>query len=125
MRTPPRGRSTAQLLADFGHDLPTKPEPERPGKEPYPFHASPRHGQRRGAGLNLQLQRLVAGKRQRRVEPPRTSARQRGGDQQEGKEKSAHPGAVLKRAGKPIMVIQPPAPAAPCVMRSFSARPSR
>ncbi|MBB1496164.1 hypothetical protein J4N02_14865 [Propioniciclava sp. MC1595] len=47
MRTPPRGRSTAQLLADFGHDLPTKPEPERPGKEPYLFHPSPRHGQRR------------------------------------------------------------------------------
>lgn len=46
MRTPPRGRSTAQLLADFGHDLPTKPAPERPGKEPYLFHASPRHGQR-------------------------------------------------------------------------------
>ena len=38
MRTPPRGRSTAQLLADFGHDLPTKPEPERPGKEPYLFN---------------------------------------------------------------------------------------
>ena len=44
---------TAQLLADFGHDLPTKPEPERPGKEPYLFHASPRHGQRRpGRGWN-------------------------------------------------------------------------
>ena len=53
MRTPPRGRSTAQLLADFGHDLPTKPEPERPGKEPYLFHASPRHGWRRpGRGWN-------------------------------------------------------------------------
>ena len=47
MRTPPRGRSTAQLLADFGHDLPTKPEPDRPGKEPYLFHPSPRRGQRR------------------------------------------------------------------------------
>lgn len=47
MRTPPRGRSTAQLLADFGHDLPTKPEPERPGKEPYLFRPSPRRGQRR------------------------------------------------------------------------------
>ena len=46
MRTPPRGRSTAQLLADFGHELPIKPESERPGKEPYLFHPSPRHGQR-------------------------------------------------------------------------------
>ena len=27
------GRSTAQLLADFGHDLPAKPEPARPVKD--------------------------------------------------------------------------------------------
>lgn len=53
MRTPPRGRSTAQLLADFGHDLPTRPEPDRRGKEPYLFHAPPRRGQRRpGRGWN-------------------------------------------------------------------------
>lgn len=47
MRMLPRGRSTAQLLADFGHDLPTKPESDPPGKDPYLFHSSPRHGQRR------------------------------------------------------------------------------
>ena len=46
MRTPPRGRSTSQLLAHFGYDLPTKPEPSRPGNEPYLFRSSPRHGQR-------------------------------------------------------------------------------
>ena len=46
MRTP-QGRSTAQLLADFGHDLPTKPVPDRPDREPYLFHPSPRHGERR------------------------------------------------------------------------------
>ena len=50
MRTPPRGRSTSQLLAHFGYDLPTKPEPSRPGNEPYLFRSSPRHGQR-GPGL--------------------------------------------------------------------------
>ena len=46
MRTPPRGRSTAQLLADFGHELPTRPEPARPLKEQYLFHPSPQRGHR-------------------------------------------------------------------------------
>ncbi len=42
-----RGRNTAQLLADFGHDLPTKPAAVSTPKERYLFHSVARRGVRR------------------------------------------------------------------------------
>jgi hypothetical protein len=45
----PQGRSTAQLLGDFGHQLPPKPVPIPHVADPYLFRPSPRHGERRAS----------------------------------------------------------------------------
>lgn len=47
MTKPARGRTTAQLLADFGHDLPHQPDTAPPAKDPYLFRRVPSRGRRR------------------------------------------------------------------------------
>jgi hypothetical protein len=44
------GRGVGQLLADFGHDLPQRPETDDPGRDPRLFELAPLRGPRRRGG---------------------------------------------------------------------------
>ncbi len=66
LRHPAAGRGVGRLLADFGHDLPTRPVAEPAGHEPRLFTTAPPRGHRRGgagwspAGVPVSVWRMAA-----------------------------------------------------------------